>query len=484
MKQADKEKFLEQNAELLFDLKESGYFNPEDIEVVFDSKAPYQQKSDAFKRVLGGVNEIFSRKDLPAELKEQGKKWKETYDKEMSFKPSIDDWKKYDPNQMSELAESLGYNWGNTEDRSKMMKGLTDYTIKKDRQESYKPYKDEHPIAAWINENIISPSTSDALRKGEEVETTDVVSDVVNAGTYLIPGFGAGKSALGIGGRMLAGAAIEEGNNILQNYAQDQDLIQAGDILQSVGVGAMGQAGDVLGKAGKMIGNKATPGSVGKGAGDLIEDAVNYMTGPTKREQQKAIDKHIETLKKDTDTFSDLVDEGKWREADDIAKKYGSNAMDWNPGEEILEDIRKKNAMYTSEVLGSSKKVNRDAVEALGEARKTVEGDPYYEWAVKRAQAGKPVTQGIASQLGQLGTRNVVSGGVKTSSREATGRKRNPQPSVRSIQEYLDASNGPITNREYFEAGFKPFEGMSPSEEDKNSLSVKAWEYWKKQNKK
>lgn len=484
MKQADKEEFLKQNAELLFDLRESDYFNTEDLKVVFDSKAPYQQKSDAFKRVLGGVNKIFSRKDLPDELKEQGKKWKETYDKEMSFKPSIDEWKNYDQNQMSELAESLGYNWGNTEDRSKMMKGLTDYTIKKDRQESYKQYKDEHPIAAWINENIISPSTSDALKKGEEVETADVVSDVVNAGTYLIPGFGAGKSALGIGGRMLAGAAIEEGNNILQNYAQDQDLIQLGDILQATGVGSMGQAGDVLGKAGKMIGNKATPGSVGKGAGDLIEDAVNYMTGPTKREQKKAIEKSYKELQDDIERFNDLKQEKRFREADEIAKKHGSSLSEWMPIDELYADIVGENAINISKKYGSSKKLSKEAAEALGEARKTVEGDPYYEWAVKRAQAGKPVTQGIASQLGQLGTRNVVSGGVKTSSREATGRKRNPQPSERSIQKYLDASNGSITNREYFEAGFKPFEGMSPSEEAKNTLEYKAWEYWKKQNKK
>ena len=56
---------------------------------------------------------------------------------------------------MGRLAEEMKFNWKNKDDRSEMMKILTDETIRRDKQKTYEDYKKEHPIAAFINENII-----------------------------------------------------------------------------------------------------------------------------------------------------------------------------------------------------------------------------------------------------------------------------------------------------------------------------------------
>lgn len=486
MKQADKEKFLEQNAELLFDLKESGYFNPEDLEVVFDSKAPYQQKSDAFKRVLGGVNEIFSRKDLPAELKEQGKKWKETYEKEMSFKPSIDDWKEYDPNQMSELAESLGYNWANTDDRSKMLKGLTDYSIKKDRQESWKNYAAENPIASFLAKHIVAPSTVDALEKGEDVENKDVISDVVNYATFALPGFGASKTIGGRALKMLGGAGIEEVNNILQNYAQDKDLINAADVIESLAVGGMGATTDAVPKAAKMIGDKMTEGSIGKGAGNVIEDALNYATGTTKGEQRKAAEKAVAEID-DYLKFSDALEAGNWTEADKIARKYGTSGpkeyaeLGKNKANEILQ---KEQALKETEALRDLP-MTKDKALRLEDARKAVADDDYYKWAQQRLEEGKSVKTPIRDIL-QTTTKQTLNKGTKATTRKARDLKPK-QTKTKPISSMVSGSStvDEIIESEspYWESGMRPWSGgqFTPMPENiKNTDYGRAYQKWLK----
>ena len=110
---------------------------------------------------------------------------------------------------MGRLAEEMKFNWKNKDDRSEMMKILTDETIRKDRQKIYEDYKKEHPAAAIINENILAPNVSKRSERGEDIKNSDVALDIANDITYAFPGAGAAKTVLGKGLMLGADAALQ-----------------------------------------------------------------------------------------------------------------------------------------------------------------------------------------------------------------------------------------------------------------------------------
>ena len=204
------------------------------------------------------------------------------------FEPKAQDWMDYDQEQMGRLAESLHYNWNNKDDRSALMKQLQGQTVLENKKKAYEDYKNEHPAAAWLNENLFAPNTSERSKRGEDVTNTDIALDALNTASYLTPGGFTKSVGKKIAADIVANAAIGAAEDI----NLDRELGWHNVVAPVVGAG-LGQSVDALPRLTKgaldFIGKGANGGRIGNGIGDKIENKLNSAVGDLAGDASKRI---------------------------------------------------------------------------------------------------------------------------------------------------------------------------------------------------
>lgn len=292
-------KHYEKNFELYEQLMDAGYISEKDMANAINAKGDvsYKDQDEALMRIRDAAGQHLNLDD---------KFSKEFYDgipEVQKFTPNKEDWRDYDQEQMGRLAEQMKFNWKNKDDRSKMMKILTDETIKRDKQKIYEDYKKEHPVASFINENILAPNVSERSKKGEDITNKDILLDAANIGTYMIPGAGtitnkAGKAAL------LAADAIAQGAvGAASDINQGNELGVHNVVMPALGAG-MGAVTELVPRMAKGIVDATTGGFGGelvKPVSDVGENLITKVFGDAAaKAKDQVIKESKETLKKET----------------------------------------------------------------------------------------------------------------------------------------------------------------------------------------
>ena len=216
------------------------------------------------------------------------------------FTPNKEDWQSYNNDQMAELAKTMKFNWKNKDDRSKMMKELMEEQIVKDKQKSYQEYKKEHPIAAFINENILAPNASTRLSRGEDITNKDVALDLANVGTYLTPGAGFAKTGLGRAGLFALDAAAQGAVGAASDINQGNELGMHNITMPMIAAGAGGSS-VLLPRMAKGTVDFVTNnfgGRIGKPIGDVAEGWITKVFGDEVETAKAALAKEAKTAQK------------------------------------------------------------------------------------------------------------------------------------------------------------------------------------------
>ena len=288
-------KHYEKNFELYEQLMDAGYISEKDMVNAINAKGDvsYKDQDEALMRIRDAAGKHLNLDD------KFSKEFYEGIPQVQKFTPNKEDWRDYDQEQMGRLAEEMKFNWKNKDDRSKMMKILTDETIKRDKQKIYEDYKKEHPAAAFINENILAPNVSERSKKGEDITNKDVFLDAANVGTYMIPGAGtitnkAGKAAL------LAADAIAQGAvGAASDINQGNELGLHNVVMPALGAG-MGAVTELVPRMAKGIVDATTGGFGGelvKPVSDVGENWITKVFGNEVETAKNAIAKEAKKAK-------------------------------------------------------------------------------------------------------------------------------------------------------------------------------------------
>lgn len=312
-------KHYNDNFELYDELIDAGKISLEDLDKAANAggDVPYAEQDEANKKIHAYLQE-FAKKNPDDE---EVQKFVSSFPQVKKFEPKVEDWQKYNNEQMGRLAESMKFNWKNKEDRSQMMKQLMDEQILKDKKKIYQDYKKENPVAAFINENIIAPNVSNRMSKGEDITNTDIALDAANVGTYLFPGAGAAASKAGKAALFAADAALQGGVGAASDINQGNELGLHNVTMPLIGAG-MGAVDDLVPRMGKMAVDVATGGfggRVGKPVGDVAEGWITKIFGDEVETAKKALSKEAkdaakkETVRKNASqaTKSELKSQGK-----------------------------------------------------------------------------------------------------------------------------------------------------------------------------
>lgn len=257
-----------------------------------DQDAALQRINDAFKVFVNKNPDDKRLKNFVAGIPEVQK-----------FTPNKEDWQNYNQEQMGRLAESMKFNWKNKDDRSEMMKILSNETVKRDKQKIYEDYKNEHPIAAFINENILAPNVSARTKKGEEITNKDVLLDAANIGTYMMPGAGTVASKAGKAALLAADAAAQGAVGAASDINQGNELGLHNVTMPLVGAG-FGAVTDLVPRMAKGVVDAVTNnfgGQLNKPVGDIGEDLITKVFGNEVEVAKSALAKEAkEAAKKET----------------------------------------------------------------------------------------------------------------------------------------------------------------------------------------
>lgn len=247
-------------------------------------KYSYAEQDEANKRIHDYIRKFVSSNKDNDYIEKLG----EAFPVVQKFEPKASDWMDYDQEQMGRLAESLHYNWNNKDDRSALMKQLQGQTVLENKKKAYEDYKNEHPAAAWINENIFAPNASERSKRGEDVTNTDIALDALNTASYLTPG-GFTKS---VGKKIAADIAANAALGIAEDVNLDRELGWHNVVAPAFAAG-LGQSIDAFPRMVKsaldFIGNGADGGKIGKNFGDKIEDKLNSAFGDKVGEASRRI---------------------------------------------------------------------------------------------------------------------------------------------------------------------------------------------------
>lgn len=289
------------NYRLYDDLVEHGKISQEDLDAAanYGGKYSYAQQDAANERIYTYLKEFVKKN--PDD--EEGLKAFESFPVVQEFKPDPKNWQEYDQEQMGRLAESLHYNWNNKEDRSKMMRELQNNTVRENKKKIYEEYTKEHPIASWINENVLAPNASERSKRGDDITNKDVALDALNAASFLTPG-GLGKTALQKGAWLAGDIAANAALGVAEDLNQDRELGLHNIVAPVFGAG-LGQtiaaAPRLVKQATSWLGNGADVGRAGKGVGDKIEDwLTNTFTDKASTAKKALKDEADEWAKKET----------------------------------------------------------------------------------------------------------------------------------------------------------------------------------------
>ena len=273
------QKHVKANASIYRSAINNGVITEDDIKAAGNAggKYSYAEQDAALKR----INDAFNSFVIKNPNDERLKSFVAGIPQLQKFIPNKEDWRDYNQEQMGRLAEEMKFNWKNKDDRQEMMKILTDETIRKDRQKIYEDYKKEHPIAAFINENILAPNTSKRSERGEDIKNSDIALDVTNGLTYAFPGAGAAKTVLGKGLMLGADAALQGAVGAASDVNLGNELGLHNVTMPLIGAGT-GASAELAPRLAKTFVDNVTGGfggEIGKSASDAAEGLITKYFG-------------------------------------------------------------------------------------------------------------------------------------------------------------------------------------------------------------
>ena len=273
-------KHYEANSRIYDDMVKAGKLDIHDLMAAgnLGGKYSYAEQDDANNRINEYVKEFLKKN----EGNETAEKFASSFPVVKEFEPDPKKWQDYDQEQMGRLAESLHYNWNNKDDRSALMKQLQGQTILDNKKKAYEEYKKEHPAAAWLNENIFAPNSSERSKRGEDITNTDKALDALNVASFFTPG-GVGKSALARGLTIGADVAANAALGVAEDKNLDRELGWHNIVAPALGAG-LGQSVEAAPKLVKQgvdwISNGSGLGKASKRAEDVLFEnpVVNAIT--------------------------------------------------------------------------------------------------------------------------------------------------------------------------------------------------------------
>ena len=273
------QKHVKANASIYRSAINNGVITEDDIKAAGNvgGNYSYAEQDAALKRINDAFNSFVTKNPNDERLKS----FVSGIPQVNKFTPNKENWRDYNQEQMGRLAEEMKFNWKNKDDRSEMMKILTDETIRRDKQKTYEDYKKEHPIAAFINENILAPNTSKRSERGEDIKNTDVALDIANGLTYAFPGAGAAKTALGKGLMLGADAAIQGAVGAASDVNLGNELGLHNITYPLIGAGT-GASAELAPRLAKTFVDNVTGGfggEIGKTASDAAEGLITKYFG-------------------------------------------------------------------------------------------------------------------------------------------------------------------------------------------------------------
>ena len=273
------QKHVKANASIYRSAINNGVITEDDIKAAGNAggKYSYAEQDAALKRINDAFNSFVTKNPNDERLKS----FVAGIPQLQKFTPNKEDWRDYNQEQMGRLAEEMKFNWKNKDDRQEMMKILTDETIRKDRQKIYEDYKKEHPIAAFINENILAPNTSKRSERGEDIKNSDIALDVANGLTYAFPGAGAAKTVLGKGLMLGADAALQGAVGAASDVNLGNELGLHNITYPLIGAGT-GASAELAPRLAKTFVDNVTGGfggEIGKSASDAAEGLITKYFG-------------------------------------------------------------------------------------------------------------------------------------------------------------------------------------------------------------
>ena len=371
------------NYRLYDDLVEHGKISQEDLDAAanYGGKYSYAQQDAANERIYTYLKEFVKKN--PDD--EEGLKAFESFPVVQDFKPDPKKWQEYDQEQMGRLAESLHYNWNNKEDRTNMMRELQNSTIRENKKKIYEDYQKEHPIASWINENVLAPNASERSKRGDDITNKDVALDALNAASFLTPG-GLGKTAFQKGAWLAGDIAANAALGVAEDLNQDRELGLHNVVAPVFGAG-LGQtiaaAPRLVKQATSWLGNGADAGRTGKGVGDKIEDwLTDTFTDKAATAKRTLKDEADEWAKKETvrknisaENKNKLLNQGVIPEPNAYDKRFAKDKAFF--AEHPEKFIAKEDAAYKAEMLKDpnfrtviqdyTRKQNMNAVQKVGD---------------------------------------------------------------------------------------------------------------------
>ena len=273
------QKHVKANASIYRSAINNGVITEDDIKAAGNAGGNYSyaEQDAALKRINDAFNSFVTKNPNDERLKS----FVSGIPQVNKFTPNKEDWRDYNQEQMGRLAEEMKFNWKNKDDRSEMMKILTDETIRRDKQKTYEDYKKEHPIAAFINENILAPNTSKRSERGEDIKNTDIALDVANGLTYAFPGAGAAKTVLGKGLMLGADAALQGAVGAASDVNLGNELGLHNITYPLIGAGT-GASAELAPRLAKTFVDNVTGGfggEIGKTASDAAEGLITKYFG-------------------------------------------------------------------------------------------------------------------------------------------------------------------------------------------------------------
>ena len=273
------QKHVKANASIYRSAINNGVITEDDIKAAGNAGGNYSyaEQDAALKRINDAFNSFVTKNPNDERLKS----FVSGIPQVNKFTPNKENWRDYNQEQMGRLAEEMKFNWKNKDDRSEMMKILTDETIRRDKQKTYEDYKKEHPIAAFINENILAPNTSKRSERGEDIKNTDVAIDVANGLTYAFPGAGAAKTVLGKGLMLGADAALQGAVGAASDVNLGNELGLHNITYPLIGAGT-GASAELAPRLAKTFVDNVTGGfggEIGKSASDAAEGLITKYFG-------------------------------------------------------------------------------------------------------------------------------------------------------------------------------------------------------------
>ena len=276
------QKHVKANATIYRSAINNGVITENDIKAAGNAggKYSYAEQDAALKRINDAFNSFVTKNPNDERLKS----FVDGIPQVQKFTPNKEDWRDYNHEQMARLAEEMKFNWKNKDDRSQMMKILTDETIRRDRQKTYEDYKKENPFSAMINEYILAPNTSKRSERGEDIKNSDVALDIANGITYAFPGAGAATTKLGKGLMLGADAALQGTVGALSDVNLGNELGVHNVVSPIMGASA-GVSAEIVPRLAKLGVDTFTGGfggEVGKTASDAAENLITKYFGNQK----------------------------------------------------------------------------------------------------------------------------------------------------------------------------------------------------------